>query len=192
MPFLSLCVLCACNTLYVAGNKTTGNTTSIGVEWNFDDVPNETLQHGLDSAMLTVLSKFNAQKHSFSVHRKTLRDKDKDYLTVDFEKGKVVGTGGKIAGYVVTTIGLATPFVLAATDAPVILGFYYWPYHNVRSRVTLSPALSDERRNGKNLIRQTGALFASTRGQVQKLVQKYADGFYQTLVDVESQLAQHR
>lgn len=190
--FLSLCSFCACNTMYVAGSKNPGNTTSIGVEWNYGDVPNETLQRGLDSAMLVALGKFNAQTHSFSVHRKMPRDKDKDYLAVDFEKGKVVSTGGKVAGYVVTAVGLATPFALVAAESPVIFAFYYWPYHNVRSKVTLSPALSDDRRNSKNLIKQTGALFASTNGQVQKLVQKYADGFYQTLLDVETQLAQHR
>jgi hypothetical protein len=192
LSVLVLSWLCSCNTLYVSPTKTPSNTTSIGVEWNYGDVPNEDLQQKIDSALNVEIEKFNTQGHAFAVHHKNPRDKDKDYITVDFEKGKVIGTGGKIAGYAVTAIGLiAAPVALIAAESPVIIGFYFWPMHNLRSKVTLSPNLSGERKNNKSVWISTGALFASTDGQVKKLVQKYATAFQKTLLDVETQLVQH-
>jgi hypothetical protein len=189
---LAFFCLCSCNTLYVAQNKNYSNTTSIGVEWNFGDFQSEQLQRKIDSVLLIEIDKFNSQNHAFKVYERKPRDKGKDYISIDIEKGKVVGTGGKIAGYALTTIGLiATPVALAALESPLIFAFYYWPQHNVTSKVTLSPALSGEKKNNKNLMVATGALFASTNNQVEKLVRKYAEGFHKTLIDVEAQLSQH-
>ena len=190
--FLALCWLCSCNTLYVSQTKNQGNTPSIGVEWNYGDISNDILQQKIDSIIVAEMDRFNSQKHSFTVHRKKPRDKEKDYISVDFTKAKVVGTGGKIAGYVITGLGLATPIYLAATQQSYILAFYYWPNHSIMSKVTLSPNLSDERKNNKNLMVSTGALFASTNNQVEKMVRKYADGFHKTLLDIETQLGRIR
>lgn len=137
------------------------------------------------------IEKFNVEKHAFAVHKKKPRDKEKDYITIDFEKGKVVGTGGKIAGYVITAIGLATPVALVLLESPIYFSFYYWPEHNIRSKITLSPNLSDEKKNNRNLYVATGALFASTDKQVTKLVKKYGESVYKILVDVEMQLSRH-
>jgi hypothetical protein len=104
----------------------------------------------------------------------------------------VVGTGGKIAGYSATAIGLiATPVTLVALESPFILAFYYWPNHQITSKITLSSNLSGERKNNKNLMVMTGALFAATGKQTDKLVKKYVDGFHKTLLDIDSQLSQH-
>ena len=188
---MAMCWLCSCNTLHVSQTKNQGNTTSLGVEWNYGDVSNEGLQKKIDSVMVLELDKFNAQKHAFTVHRKKPRDKEKDYITIDFEKAKVVGTGGKIAGYVITAAGIATPILLATMESSFIFTFYYWPMHNINSKVTLSPNLSDERKNSKNVVAMTGALFASTNGQVEKLLRKYAAELQKTLLDIETQLGKH-
>lgn len=189
---LALCWLCSCNTLHVSQTKNQGNTPTIGVEWNYGDISNETLQKMIDSAMVVELDKFNAQKHAFSVFHKKPRDKAKDYITIDFVKAKVVGTGGKIAGYVITAAGIAAPILLATMESGFIVSFYYWPMHNIASKVTLSPNLSDERKNDKNLVAMTGALFASTKGQVEKLVWKYAVELHKTLLDIEAQLSRNK
>lgn len=191
LSVLALSWLCSCNTLYVSQTKKAANTTDIGVEWNYGAVP-DVLQQKIDSVLGVEMENFNKEDHSFAVHRRQPREKEKDYISLDFEKGKVVGTGGKIAGYIVTAVGLiAVPITLVTVESPVIFGFYYWPVHNVRSSITLSPNLSGEKKNNKFLVISTGALFASTDGQVKKLVQKYADGFRKTLLDIETQLAQH-
>jgi hypothetical protein len=120
------------------------------------------------------------------------RDKEKDYITIDFEKVKVVGTGGKIAGYTITALGIAAPVALAVAEAPFIISFHYWPNHTIISKVTLSPNLSDERKNDKNLVAMTGALFASSQKQVEKMLRKYAESLHKTLLDVETQLGHRR
>lgn len=181
--------LCSCNTLHVAQNRTSANTTSIGVEWNYGQVSNEALLKSIDSVLNVEMEKFNSQKHSFTVHKKLPRTKEKDYLTIDFEKAKVVGSGGKVAGYVITTLGIAAPIALAVAKSPLILGFYYWPMHNIHSKVTLSPNLSDERKNNKYVAVMTGALFASDEKQVPKMLRKYAESFHKLLTDIETQLS---
>jgi hypothetical protein len=189
----ALCLLFSCNTLYVSQSKNQKNTPSIGVEWNFGDFPNEPLQRRIDSAILNEISRFNAEKHAFTVYERERRDKGKDYITLDLQKGKIVGTGGKIAGYSVTAIGvIATPVTLVALESPLIFGFYYWPNHQITSKITLSSNLSDDRKNDKNLLVMTGALFASTGKQTDKLVKKYVDGFHKTLLDIETQLNRHQ
>jgi hypothetical protein len=190
--FLSLCLLCSCNALYVSQNKTANNTPSIGVEWNTTSIANEELQRKVDSSLTAELVRFNEQKHAFTVHRKMPRDKEKDYISIDIEKGKVVGTGGKVAGYVVSTAGLiGAPATLIALQSPLIFGFYYFPQHNLTSKVTLSPSLSGEKRNFKTVTAMTGALFASTDKQVTKLVRKYSNMLHETLLNVETQISQH-
>lgn len=190
--FLALCWLCSCNTLYVSESKTAGNTPSIGVEWTTSSITNEDLQRKVDSSLTAELASFNEQKHAFTVHRKMPRDKEKDYISIDIERGKVVGTGGKVAGYVVSAAGLiAAPVTLAAVQSPLIFGFYYFPQHNLASKVTLSPSLSGEKRNFRNVTVMTGALFTSTDKQVTKLVRKYTDMLHLTLVEVETQISRH-
>ncbi|MDQ3277722.1 MAG: hypothetical protein M3Q06_05320 [Bacteroidota bacterium] len=188
----ALCWLCSCNTLYVSETKTRANTPSIGVEWNFGDFSNTALQHSVDSAITVELQRFNAEQHGFTVYQRKRNDKNKDYITIDVEKGKVVGSGGKIAGYSVTALGLiAAPATLIAIESPMILAFYYWPNHHITSRVTLSSNLSTDRKNNKNLVVMTGALFASNKKQTNKLLRKYADGVRKTLLDIETQLGRN-
>ena len=189
----ALCFLFSCNTLYVSQSKSHANMPSLGVEWNFGDFPNETLQHKLDSAITQEISQYNAEKHAFTIYKRERRDKSKDYITLDLVKGKVVGTGGKIAGYSATAIGLiATPVTLVALESPLIVAFYYWPNHQITSKITLSSNLSGEKKNNKNLMVMTGALFSSTGKQNDKLVKKYVDGFHKTLLDIEAQLSRHQ
>ena len=187
----AICFLTSCDVIHVAQNKTKANTTSLGIEVNYNDIPNSVYQKQLDSSLTVEIEKFNSEAHAFSVHRKSPRDKDKDYITIDFEKARIVGTGGKIAGYAITTLGLAAPFVLIAVESPIILAFYYFPEHNLTTRVTISPNLSEDRKDHKNLLVNTGALFSSNKKQIPKLMQKYTNGFHKILLDVEKQLAAH-
>ncbi len=186
--FLAICWLSSCDVIHVAQNKTTENTSTLGIEVNYNDIPNSIFQQQLDSSLTVEIDKFNSEKHAFTVHRKNPRDKDKDYINIDFQKAKIVGTGGKIAGYAITTIGLATPFALLAAESPLLLAFYYIPEHNITTRVTISPNLAEDRKDHKNLFASTGALFSSNKKQVPKLMQKYTHNFHKILLDIEAQL----
>src|SRR5437868_5153 len=103
LPVLVL-LFCSCKTLRIADEKNARNTPSIGIEWNYSESVNEKLPHRIDSVISGVMSQFNSEGHSFSVHKKL--PKDKDYLALDFEKGKVVSKGEKIAGYAISGLGL--------------------------------------------------------------------------------------
>ena len=186
---ISISLISSCATLQVASERNTKNVTSLGIELTYSGNENEVLPPMLDSAINIAMEKFNAEKHAYSVHKKL--PKDKDYVTVDFTKGKIASKGQKAAGYIITAIGLAAPVVLISVESPLVVSFYYWPYNIVYSNVALSPSLSYDKTRDKKLNEATGALFAKTKPQVSKLVGKYSNGFYEVLIKIENQLKQH-
>ena len=189
LVLICVSLISSCATLQVASEKNTKNVTSLGIEWTYSGDLNEILPPKLDSSINTAMEKFNAEQHAFTVHKKLA--KDKDYITVDFTKGKIASQGQKAAGYIVTGLGIAAPVVLIAVSSPIIVSFYYWPLNVVYSDVSLSPSLSYEKTRNKKLNEGTGALFAKTKPQVNKLADKYSNAFYDVLVKVEDQLKQH-
>ena len=186
---ISVTLFSSCATLQVASERNTKNVNSLGIEWTYSGDLNEVLPPKLDSSVNAAMEKFNAEHHAFTVHKKL--PKDKDYITVDFIKGKVASKGQKAAGYIVTGLGIAAPIALIAVSSPIVVSFYYWPLNVLYSDVALSPSLSYEKTRDKKLNAGTGALFAKTKPQVNKLVNKYSDGFYEVLVKIENQLKQH-
>jgi hypothetical protein len=187
---LLICIsLCSCASLQLSETKNTKNLTSLGIEWNYEDRVDERYQPLLDSAIGNVIREFNAEKHAFTVRKKLPRDKDKDYITIDFGRGKIVSNGEQIAGYALTTIGLiALPVTLIATETPFIAAFYYFPQNKLDSRVALSPVLQADKYRDRRLVTETGTLFSNRKKQVDKLVKKFSTQLKKTLVDIEKQV----
>jgi hypothetical protein len=184
-----LFIFCSCQTLKVATEKNTRNTSSIGIEWSYNDRVNEKLQPRLDSVINKMMADFNAERHSFTVHKKLA--KDKDYLSIDFNKGKIVSKGERIVGYVVSAMGLiATPIYLASADLGFIAAFAYWPSNNIQDQIQLSGTLA-KGRGRKNTRVETGALFARSSKQVDKLLTKFSTQLRNELVKIETQLEKH-
>lgn len=185
-----LLTLFSCNTLHIAENKNRDNTRDIGIDWNYSEKVNPELQGLVDNALANTIKKFNEEGHSFDVHKK--ETKDKDYLTINFVKGKIAGKGEKIAGYIVSTLGLiVTPVALIAADAGFIAAFYFLPSHKIDALLELSPSLSTDNGNRKRLLLETGALFSKNSIKVEKLVTKFSTGFYNTLVKMDEQISKH-
>lgn len=183
---LSLCIA-SCNTLYVSRGRTAASVPKLGLEWPTGYTEDD-LQPRVDSVINAAMDKWNTEKHSFTVYRRQIKDKAKDYVTIDFRRIRVVGTGGKIAGYVLTPIGLALPVFMIIKQAPLIVFFFYLPEHSIESEVTLSATLSDDRRNRRGLVASAGALFAPTKSKVNKMLGKYGKAVGQLLHDIEMQL----
>lgn len=179
--------LFSCATLQVSDTRNASNVKDIGIEWNYDDRVNERYKPMIDSAITDAMNSFNAEKHLFMVHKK--ERKDKDYISIDFTKGKIVSGGEKAAGYILTTVGVAAIPILIVVESPVIFGFYYLPQNMLQSTIALSPSLvADKYRDGKAVV-ASGALFSSQKKQVPKVVVKYATSFKKMLSGLENKIS---
>ncbi|HEX8333041.1 MAG TPA: hypothetical protein VF622_10480 [Segetibacter sp.] len=186
IPFIAVFFF-SCKTLQVSESKTSKNLTSLGIEWDYSEKVNEQYKPLVDAAIASVISDFNAEKHVFTVHKKAPRDKD--YITIDFGKGKIVSKGEQIAGYAVSTIGLiAVPAALIASESPILLAFYYLPQNKLESRISLSPVLTAEKYRDKKLLMQKGTLFSNRKKQAEKLVTKFSAQLKKVLVNIENQV----
>jgi hypothetical protein len=179
----------SCKSLQVSETKTAKNLTSLGIEWDYSERVNEQYKPLIDAAIASVITDFNAEKHVFTVHKKAPRDKDKDYITIDFTRGKIVSKGEQIAGYAASTIGLiALPAALIISEAPFIAAFYYLPQNKLEQKISLSPVLMAEKYRDKKLFLQKGTLFSNRNKQAEKLVKKFAIQLKSTLVNIENQV----
>lgn len=183
-----VCLLLSCKaTFQVMDTKTTVNTPEIGIEWNYGENVHPSMTRQIDSILILEIESFNAEFHAFKVRRK--EKKDKDYVSIEFNHAKIIGSGGKIVGYTVTTIGiLAIPATIIATEGALAIGFYYWPTHSISSRADLSPNLAADKRGFGKIGSETGALFSANRKQVPKLYQQLKFSFKAALIRIEQQL----
>jgi len=185
---LLLFIFYSCTTLKIAGNKNAGNTKDIGMAWSYSDKVNQELQGKIDDAIASIIQRFNAEEHAFDVHKK--EQTDKDYLTIDFAKGKIVGPGEKAAGYIVSALGLiVVPAVLIGADAGFIVAFYFLPTHKIDGVMSLSSNLAADKGSKRRLLVEAGALFSKTSKKVDRLIVKFSDNLYASLVKMDEQIS---
>ncbi len=192
IQLLCACILfSSCKTLQLNELKNPRNTKSIGIEWTGLENINPFYKERLVTEIERQIAAFNAEPHTFSVHIK--EKKEKDYITIDFMRGKLVSKGEKIAGYIVTGLGMAAiPVTLVATEGQGFLFFYWLPANKLNSSFSLSPSLSSSSTRSKRIYRETNTFFANTQNQGDKLVGKFGRAFHQILEKIHSELQTHR
>jgi hypothetical protein len=187
LALICICIsLFSCASLQVSQTRSRQNVTDIGIDWNYSDEVDERYKPMADSTMAVAITNFNSEKHLFKIHKKMR--KDKDYVTVEFTKGKIMGPGQKAAGYIITTLGIAAIPALVVAESPIIVGFYFIPQNSLESKISLSPSLAADKYRDKKTASYTGALFSSQKIQVPKVGAKYAASFKQILIDLEKKI----
>ena len=112
----------------------------LGVCVNYDvNVPEE-MRVGFEGHLQSFISKYNSETHSIYLY--SCEDTNKEALRLYIANTKVIGPQQQAAGLVITSLGLATPFVMAAAGAPFVLWFYYFPHNRSEAVVSLSGDLS--------------------------------------------------
>lgn len=188
LAFIS-CLSTGCKFYRVASDKTLTNTPRIGIEWNYGDQVNEALAPRVDSVINLAIDTWNQQKHGFTVHQKEPKGKDKDYISIDINRVHKVRTGGKIAGYSISAIGLiGVPALLIATETPYIIAFFYWPGHSVEAKAELNGSLGADKRPRGPLGAGTGALFSKDSKQLNKMLTQFKERILKMLSIIEGQL----
>lgn len=177
----------SCKTVQVATDKTQKNTPSIGIEYAYVENFNTILKKQSDSLIENFIKKFNSENHSFSIHKK--RPDDRDYIIINFVKGRILGKGAKAVNYIVNGLGMiALPIYMIIEEVGFVAIVGYWSNHKLYTTVNLSPSLSSQTNNTKLLFHQTGALFSKDSRQIKRLMQKLEKSLYQTFSKIERQL----
>lgn len=189
LVLLIFCLCClSCATLQISEDRNSKNVKAVGIEWSYSEKVDERYQPMVDSAINQLIREFNSEKHLFTVHKKL--PKDKDYITIDFNKGKIASKGQQIAGYVVSAVGLiGAPVALIAAESPIIVAFYYFPENRLDSKISVSSFLAADKSRDKRLSIGTGALFANRTKQVNKLTTKFEGGLKDVLLKIEQQVS---
>jgi hypothetical protein len=186
-PALSICfTLYSCTFFHIAESKR--NISDLAIEWDFSQKVNPVYKEKIDSVFEAVMNRFNADNHSFSVHKR-LRGEE-NYLTLSFVKGKFVSKGGLIAGYIISGLGLvaAPATILYLSEGTMIAAFYYFPTDNLSISGSLSPALSDDKAGKMFTLVQTGALFSNKTKRMKKISKKLDQRIYKILLKLDKQL----
>lgn len=182
--------LSACKTFQVNETKTIANTPSLGIEWAYSDDVNGALQPMVDSVVRKAMDDFNARNGQLKLHLKG--KKDKDYISFNFSRIKKVSSGGKIAGYTISAIGLiGAPVALIASEAGFVVFFWYWPAHQIFSEADLSPNMAAEKHSRGFVNSSVGALFAGNKRQIPKMLNRYYNDLMKAFIKIETQLIQH-
>lgn len=181
-------LFCSCANLKIATNRTTTNTTSIGIERVYDADINDLNKDSLEKVIQRVMDRFNSEKHAFNVHNKL--PKEKDFLTLDFSKAKIASNGTVAIGYTVSALGLiASPIlVYVLSEKSFLLFFWYFPTNKIYYSTTLSPSLADDKGATINVRIETDALFRNKRKRMEVSLRKFEKVLYESLLDIESQL----
>jgi hypothetical protein len=123
-------------------------------------------------------------------HRGAIRFQELCRVDHLFKDGKIATRGDRIAGYIITGLGvLVTPTVLIAVNPGFIFAFYYWPENKYLMKCSYSDNLAAPSSHGKNFNGETGALFAKKDKQVKKLFAKFSSKLDDILVNLEKELA---
>lgn len=181
-------LLVSCKSFQVVETKTLANTPDIGVEWQSSGILDDALRNGTDSVINAFITEWNSNNsNSFRLHPK--QRKDKDYVSLDLRRGKMVGTGGKVLGYSLTTLGLTlVPYALVAAETGYIAAFAYMPEHAVQFNGSLSPTLAATRKSEGPIAGSAGALFQSNSRAKEKIYLRLHSSLHKAFQNMHKQL----
>lgn len=161
----------------------------IAIEWTISPSASELFISKIDSVMNLVINLVNQEDHGFYVHKK--RDNEEAQLTLDFEKIKFVSTGGQIAGYLVSGVGLiASPIIISTlTNQAFTLVFWYFPHDCISYSATLSADLDEDNRSRTiNRFVDSGVLFTSKSKRTDKISRRLKSSLYRVLLGLNGEV----
>lgn len=143
----------------------------LGVCINYDTTVPEEMRAGFERHLQLFIDEYNSESHSIYLY--PCEDTNREALRLYISDTKMVGPEQQIAGAVVTTLGLATPFVMAAAGAPFVLWFYYFPHNSSKAVISLSSDLSPTEGTFMNRGFASWAFLVKPEKQVTKHPQKF-------------------
>jgi hypothetical protein len=186
-PALIICFsLYSCKPLQIAESKK--NISDLGISWELAKKVNPVYKERIDSVFDAIMNRFNADNHSFSVHKRL--PGEENYLTLSFVKGKFVSKRGLISAYIISGLGLvAAPIAIFYLSEGAAAGvFFYYPVDNLAISGSLSPALSDNKAGKLSTSLETFPLFSNKTKRMNKISKKLDQRIYKILLKLDKQL----
>lgn len=183
---LVLCVLfTSCSTLKFAADQK--SVSSLAIDYQVSEKVNPIYKTLIDASFDDAMQKFNAESHSFSVHRRAANEATD--LNFDLNKGKFVSKGGVAAGYIISGLGLiAAPIgTLGASGGEWLVFFYYFPMDRVIFSASLSDDLAEKAGKKNTYVIEVGALFSNKTRRTDKMSARLDKRLYDILVKMDKQ-----
>ena len=143
----------------------------LGMCVNYDATVPEEMRLGFERHLQSFINKYNSESHSIYLY--PCEDTNQEALRLYIANTNMVGPKQQMAGAAVTTLGLATPFMMVAAGAPFYLAFYYIPHNKSDAVVSLSSDLSPTENAFMNREFASWAFLVKPEKQVIKHPQKF-------------------
>jgi len=110
--------------------------SEIGLYVRYGDSLDQRTTDAFRKATNQFVGEFNSERHKFML---AVRPNDSvGTIKVDVSQTGLAGPGKQAAGCIVSTMGLAAPFVMLAAKMPIIVWFAYIPQNNTVAKLSLS------------------------------------------------------
>ena len=161
-------------------------TLSLCINYS-ENIP-ESIREAFNSNLLEFITDFNHDNHKFKLS--TCTDSIKSALKLYVVENVLVEPGNQIFSCFVTGIGLSLPFVLIATQSPIIIFFYRIPRDVSQVKLSLTPDIAKTDTAYYKFISNSGFLNSRER-QIGKHGLALYDFLYKELNIIEDQYMQN-
>lgn len=164
LALLVLCASCATPSVLVRQNA---HIEKLGIYLERGEHAIPIVINQFDTALDNFIETYNATPNQpFQVFRADANDSST--LRIKLVATRFVSPGDQTAGVLVSTLGLSVPFLLAASDAPIILFFYYFPKVRSMTELSLSEDINGATELRREFILASPGFLQSTEKQIQK------------------------
>ncbi len=159
---VTILILSSCST-FRHNLRSDANIETLSICINYDPAVPPEIQEEFDNALVSVIQDFNSAKHAFILA--PCGDSETSTFNIKVFGTKFVTPEQHVLSAIVTVAGIATVVLLANSDAPFYITFWYAPQTSSEMDVWLSPDITTTP-NPQLLFLKSGAFFKSQPSQV--------------------------
>ncbi|KAJ1499225.1 hypothetical protein HMI54_011983 [Coelomomyces lativittatus] len=149
---------------------------------HFESSPQATplIAEQFENELDAFIKRYNAKSNpKFELYRASPLDSSS--LQIKLFVTQLVSPSQQTTGVVVSMLGLSLPVVMAASGAPIFLGFYYFPTVKSLTSLMLSPDIEGPKKSKNEFVLYSPGFLTSPEKQIEKHV-VYFDRLLVTLV----------
>lgn len=185
---LVLCTSCVTPSVIVRQNA---HIERLGIYLEAGEHAIPIVSNQFDTALENFIQSYNATPNrAFELFPADANDSST--LRIKLITTQLVSPGDQTAGVLVSTLGLSLPIVLAASEAPIILFFYYFPNVKSLTELSLSEDINGASPPRREFMLASPGFLKSPEKQIQKHAVTF-EGWLKLLVgQIEKQAARKK
>ena len=159
----------------------------LGISLETPDPALISLYEGLDQELGAYIDNYNLNpKRKFILYRAS--PDDMSTLHIRLLATHYVTPGEQAAGLMISAVGFATPFALAAGGAPIIFFFYYFPHVKSMTELSFSPDLVNPQQSKRELLYTSPGFLKSPEKQQARHITNFDKYIGSIVRQIEKQL----